>query len=347
MNTHPAGDLGPGAPGLDQLLGLLTAGPTPDEFARQTATLAMFRQNIRPSAPRRRALLTRRTQFAFAAVALVIAFAAAAYAEALPAPVQHVAYRVLGFAGVPDAPRHSAGPAGQRPPGHHHPAPGVSTSRTPGGSSTPPAPGTSPTASPSKSPHPSRSPAPDGHAAVTLTSTNAQIAAGASVAFTGQIDVHGRGVSGVPVGLFEHAAGNPGHHLVATATTGAGGQAVLNVAHLTVSGKFWLVGPHHARSKPVRVVVIPAVSLGVTTGAKHRAALLTADCPLAGKDSAVVLQVQRGQSWHNLRVRMLNADGVARFAVRRHAVSREYRVVLIATAAHGRSASNQVPVPPF
>src|SRR6185437_4308789 len=115
MKTDPAGDFGPGAPGLDQLLGLLTAGPTPDEFARQTATLAMFRQNIRPSAPRRRALLTRRTQFAFAA---------AAYAEALPAPVQHVAYRVLGFAGVPDAPRHSAGPAGQRPPAHHHPAPG-------------------------------------------------------------------------------------------------------------------------------------------------------------------------------------------------------------------------------
>jgi len=344
MKTDPAGDFGPGAPGLDQLLGLLTAGPTPDEFARQTATLAMFRQNIRPSAPRRRALLTRRTQFAFAAVALVIAFAAAAYADALPAPVQHVAYRVLGFAGVPDAPRHSAGPAGQRPPAHHHPAPGVSAS---GGSSTPPARGTSPIASPSKSPHPSRSPAPDGHAAVTLTTTNAQIAAGASVTFTGQVDVHGRGVSGVPVGLFEHAAGNPGHRLVATGTTGAGGQAVLNVAHLTVSAKFWLVGPHHARSKPVRVVVVPAVSLGVSTDAKRPAALLTVGCPLAGKDSAVVLQVQRGQSWHNLRVRMLNANGAARFAVRRHAVAREYRVVLIATATHGRSVSNQVPVPPF
>ena len=129
MKADPPGDLGPGAPGLDQLLGLLTAGPTPDELARQTATLAMFRQNVRPAAARRRALITRRVQFAVAAVALVIAFAGAAYAEALPAPVQHVAYRVLGFVGVPDAPRHSSAQVGHRPSPHHHLAPGGSRSR--------------------------------------------------------------------------------------------------------------------------------------------------------------------------------------------------------------------------
>ena len=48
--------------------------------------------------------------------------------------------------------------------------------------------------------------------------------------FTGQVTEHGRGVSGVPVGLFEHAAGLPGRHLAATATTGTGGQATLSVA---------------------------------------------------------------------------------------------------------------------
>src|SRR6202035_1024387 len=128
MKTDPPGDLGPGAPGLDQLLGLLTARPTPDELARQTATLAMFRQNVRPATARRRALVTRRLQFAVAGVALVVAFAGAAYAEALPAPVQHVAYRVLGFAGVPDTHRHASAPAGHRPAPHPHLAPGGSRS---------------------------------------------------------------------------------------------------------------------------------------------------------------------------------------------------------------------------
>src|ERR1700728_1224803 len=132
MKTDPPGDLGPGAPGLDQLLGLLTAGPTPDELARQTATLAMFRQNVRPATARRRALVTRRLQLAVAAVALVFAFAGAAYAEALPAPVQHVAYRVLAFAGGPAAPRHASAPVGHHPPAHHHLAPGGSRSQAPG-----------------------------------------------------------------------------------------------------------------------------------------------------------------------------------------------------------------------
>jgi hypothetical protein len=85
----------------------------------------------------------------------------------------------------------------------------------------------------------------------------------------------------------------------------------------------------------------------VTSRQHDRAVVLTTESPLAGSDSAVVLQVQRGGSWHNLRVRMLNARGLVRFGVRRHAKARIYRVVLIATAAHGRSVSNQVPVAPF
>jgi hypothetical protein len=346
VNTDPPADLGPGTPGLDQLLGLLTAGPTPDELVRRNATLAMYRQNIRPVAPRRRASVTRRMQFALAAAAAVIAFAVAAYAEALPGPVQHVAYRVLGFAGVPDAPRHSSAPAAHHPgpAHHHHPAPGGSTSAgtpapTPGATST------------SATPHRSASPRPkkeahSGPVSLTLATTDTQIAAGAGVVFTGSVTQHGRGVSGVPVGLFEHAAGHPGRHLAATATTGTGGQAVLRVADLTANARFWLVGPHHARSTPVRVIVVPAVSVSLTSGPRNRAVVLTAQSPQGSEHDAVVLQVQRGGTWHNLRVRMLNGRGLARFAVRRHAAPRVYRVVMIATAAHGRSVSNQVPVAP-
>jgi hypothetical protein len=346
MNADPPADLGPGTPGLDQLLGLLTAGPTPDELVRRDATLAMYRQNIRPVAPRRRAPVTRRMQFALAAAAAVIAFAVAAYTEALPGPVQHVAYRVLGFAGVPDAPRHASSPAAHHPgPVHHHPAPGGSTSA---GSHAP-----TPSASTSIAPRKSASPRPtksasthSGPVTLTLATTGTQIAAGAGAVFTGSVTQHGRGVSGVPVGLFEHAAGHPGRHLAATATTGSGGQAVLRVAGLTVNARFWLVGPHHTHSEPVRVIVIPAVSVSVTSGPRGRAVVLTAQSPEGGAHDAVVLQVQRGGSWHNLRVRMLNASGLARFGVRRHSAERVYRVVMIPTAAHGRSVSNQVPVAP-
>lgn len=345
MITDPPADLGPGAPGLDQFLGLLTARPTADELAAQNATLAMFRQNIRPVAPRRRAPVTRRMQFAIAAAAAVVAFAIAAYAEALPGPVQHVAYRVLGFAGVPDAPHHSAATAAHRPPAHHHPVPG-------GATATGPAPSHRPTGS-SSSPRPSASPrptkkakVPGGPVALTLTTTDTKIAAGAAVVFTGTVTERGRGVPGVPVGLFEHAARQPGHRLVATATTGSGGQAALRVADLTANAKFWLVGPQHHRSKPVRVVVIPTVSVSVTSGPRGRAVVLTVSSRGAGKDDAVVLQAQRGGFWHNLRVRMLNGNGVARFPLRRHAATRLYRVVMIATAAHGRAVSNQVPVAP-
>jgi hypothetical protein len=348
MNTDPPADLGPGTPGLDQLLGLLTAGPTPDELARRNSTLAMYRHNIRPVAPRRRAPVTRRMQFALAAAAAVIAFAVAAYAEALPGPVQHVAYRVLGFAGVPDAPRLSSSATAHHPgPAHHHPAPGGSTSsRTPA-----PPPGATSTSAPphkSASPRPTkRPPAHSGPVTLTLTTTDTQIAAGAAAVFTGSVAQHGRGVSGVPVGLFEHAAGHPGRHLAATATTGTSGQAVLRVTDLTANARFWLAGPHHARSKPVRVIVIPAVSVSLTSGPRSRAVVLTAQSPQGGQDDAVVLQVERGGAWHNLRVRLLNDQGQARFAVRRHSVARVYRVVMIATAYHGRSVSNEVSVDPL
>ena len=346
MKGNPQ-DLGPGAPGLDRLLGLLTAGPTPGELSRQDAALAMFRQNLRPAAPRRRALVTRRVQFAIAAVALVAAFAGAAYAEALPAPVQHVAYRVLGFAGVPDAPRHASAPARGRPPAHHQPGPGASRSRPSGAATTPAAPRTRASASPSRSPRPSRSPVGSGPATLALTTADAKIAAGAGAVFTGRVTERGHGVSGVPVGLFEHAVGQPGRHLAATATTGTGGQAVLRVAGLTVNARFWLAGPHRAHSTPVRVIVVPAVSLSVTSGPHGRAVVLTARSPLARKGDAVVLQVRRGGSWQNLRTRLLSASGLTRFGVRRHAASRVYRVVLIATAAHGRSPSNRVPLAGF
>jgi collagen type IV alpha len=45
------GDITASDPGLDALLGMLTAGPTPDELTGETAALAMFRANRHPVTP--------------------------------------------------------------------------------------------------------------------------------------------------------------------------------------------------------------------------------------------------------------------------------------------------------
>jgi hypothetical protein len=45
------GDIAASEPGLDALLGMLTAGPTPDELTGETAALAMFRANRHPAIP--------------------------------------------------------------------------------------------------------------------------------------------------------------------------------------------------------------------------------------------------------------------------------------------------------
>jgi hypothetical protein len=45
------GDIAASEPGLDALLGMLTAGPTPDELTGEAAALVMFRANRPPAAP--------------------------------------------------------------------------------------------------------------------------------------------------------------------------------------------------------------------------------------------------------------------------------------------------------
>jgi len=45
------GDITASEPGLDALLGMLTAGPTPDELTGETTALAMFRANRQPVTP--------------------------------------------------------------------------------------------------------------------------------------------------------------------------------------------------------------------------------------------------------------------------------------------------------
>jgi len=105
-------------PGINALFGHLTSGPTADERSGEHAALTMFRSAqfrppgeeaaipVRTRRPHRRTRVGGRLVAAAMALAVLGGFAAAAYAEVLPAPLQRVAHDLLGGVGVPNAPNH-------------------------------------------------------------------------------------------------------------------------------------------------------------------------------------------------------------------------------------------------
>lgn len=295
----------------------------------------------------------RRTGWLAGALALALAagFAAAAYTAALPAPVQHVAYRVLGFVGVPDSRQPAARPRGSQSssPAGHHPRPSRSGSPQPGRSG--PAPRASATPSPSASPtpRPSRSttaprPVP---AQLTLTAAAGRITAGSGDSFTGMLtDSRDRAVPGQRLILLERTAGEAGWQQAGQAVTGASGRAVLTVSNLTGSALFWLTGPDGTRSQKIRVIADPPVSVTVGTGPRGRAAVLTVTSPLADPGDLVMLQVQAGGAWQGVRAHRLSQADEVVFEVRLRRRAHEYRVVVLRTGRHGRSVSSPVLVPP-
>ena len=347
MNADLPGDIGPGEPGLDQLVGLLTASATPDELSGESAALAMFRASQQPATavPGRRApgRHARRVRVLAAAVpvALACGFAAAGYAAVLPAPVQHVAYRVLGFAGVPDVHRGRPASAGSHPGG---PAPARSASQTPGRPQRSAAASASP-AVPQPRVSSSAGAAAAAAARLSVTVARGRIAAGTGEVFVGWLTDHGRAVQGAKLSLSERAAGHPAWRPAGDATTGPDGRAVLTVPDLTTDASFRLTGPDGARSQPVLIIVVPPVSASLTSGPRGQPDVLTASSPLAVPGDAVVLQVRSRQRWLSVQVQRLDSGGQAAFRLGFDARTRLYQVVLPATAAHGGSVSNPVPVP--
>jgi len=371
VKTDANGGSPAGGPGVDELLGLLASEPLRAELAGRDAAAAMFRENFAtptPPADRRMARRdrrvlrrdVRRARLLVAAVVVLIVggFAGAAYSAALPAPVQHIAYHVLGFVGVPDAhrarPQHTAAPR----PRHSQPAP------PPGSTSAPAAPvSTSPSAqqsgsatpkpgkgkhspSPSRRPKPFRPAPPSGPVHLTATAAHAEIAAGAADTFTASLTrPDGTAVRGGQLTLSEHAAGGSGWRSVAQATTGTDGRAQLTVTGLTVSAKFRVTGPDDAQSQSMRVIVVPPISLAISAASHGTTAVLVAKSPLADPGDRVVLQVQSGGHWVSKRIRRLDQAGKSRFTVRVRLRGREYRVVLLGTVSHGRSASSPLQVP--
>jgi hypothetical protein len=356
VNSDLEGETSPLDPGLDQLFRTLTSGPAPGELAGEQSALAMFRENARPSAGpaadrgrfRRPSWLSRKAAGPVrwgvrlaAAGALVMggAVAAAAYTAVLPAPVQHFAYQMFRFAGVPDV---NHGHSSSSSNGSHHSASGKPTSpgrsgpKPSGPASTQPSGHASPTTS-----------AGAGQPQLSATAAASKISAGSEAVVDGQLTRSGRGVAGVTVTLLERPARQATWQVAGTAQTNSSGNVAVSVSALATNAAFRLTASGSS-SAIVTVKVIPLTTAELTLGAGGVADELVVSTLDAQAGNVVVLQVESSSgSWVNLRGRLLNSSGETQFAVSGKRLKNQVlRVVLLGTFRHAASVSNLVTVPP-
>lgn len=333
MSTGFANEPGSREPGLDQLIRALTADGHPSELTGADAALAAFR--AAHARPRRRTgvrlLPGAPARVSAVAAALIAAFAgltAAAYAKALPAPVQHIAYSVFSPLGVPDnqnAPaRHSNRPLGHTA-GHVHV----------GRRHVSPAPSTSPSCPcPTVTAHR----APTG-SAMAVTVARVQLPANGWDQFTGRLTLRGRPEFGIRLRLLEQPAGSPRWILAGSGLTGAHGRIRVSVSHLTQNATFRFAGSHGLRSDSVSVTVIPRVLLWRAAARPGRNRLV-ASARFGDPGDAVELQKRSAGAWHNVASGDLNtAHRVAFVLPASQSGGHYYRVQLAATSSHGAAVS--------
>lgn len=382
--------------GLGQLFSDLTSPPVDSELAGQQAALAMFRavraEQVRAEQPagataaqtrvlgpatgkpsrhpaRRASRPARKARIggrlvAFAMfLALAGGFAAAGYAAALPAPLQRVAYQILGFAGVPDARQPhltNTPPASTHPVDHHRPASSPSPS-APSPASPGPSHHRSPTPKPpshSRSHHPTSPGHPAGPVQIAIAATQQEIIAGQNVQITASLTTGSQPGAGIKISLLEKEIGHPGHsgggpgapagrgwRVVQTTPTDAHGQATFTVSSLTTNALFRVAGPHGAVSSRLAVVVVPPVTASLKSGPRLKLDLLVASSPLAQRGDVVELEAYVRGLWRVVRLRRLHADGQAAFTIPLRKITVTYRVVLPATRTHAESTSNQLTAP--
>jgi hypothetical protein len=287
-----------------------------------------------------------------AAAALSVAggLTAAAYAAVLPQPMQHLAYQVFGWAGMPDA--HHAHPS-LSPSRFHHSVPVTSQPATSPGQVTPasssrPHHSTSPSAGPSRSASPSPSPSPSAVPLLSVSAASSQIPAGSVAVIDGQLTGSGKAMAGAKVMLLERIARHVRWHVAGTATTNAQGDVDITTPVLAANAAFELTGPGGSTSKVVLITVVPQVEATLRLGAAGLRDLLVVTTMYAHRGNVVVLQVQTASgAWVSLRERLLNAAGRTRFVIKaRKLQNKQLRVVLLATVRHAAAVSNTVTVPP-
>lgn len=337
MTRDPLDDLAD--PGLRVLFRHLTSDPTPDELSGEDAALAMFRAANAPPVPVRSRRSHRRSRAGGRLVAVGTAaavlggFAAAAYAEVLPGPLQRIAHDIIGAPNRPHVPR---GPS--RSVGSASRAAARSHSHSPNSS---PQPGHSP--SHPHSPSPSASP---GSPTITIAAAQRQITAGDSVRITASLSYGGHPAKDTPLSLTELPAGRrTTWRVVGRAATGSQGGAVFTVVRLTTNASFRIVGPDQITSSELSIVVIPPVSVSLVPGHGKHSDLLLVAAPLAQRGDAVELEVWKAGQWQRMLSHRLRKTGQAEFSLAARKISVTYRVVLLATAQHGESVSSSVPVP--
>ncbi len=352
MSTGFPDEPGSREPGLDHLIKALTADGYPHELAGRDAALTAFRAarrrprwagvSVRRSRPVRLSMAAQlgvSARLAAVAAALIAALAgvtAAAYAKALPAPVQHIAYSVFANLGVPDNQPSAPAPAqSQRPTPPRGPVSTKASGTNHGTAPSPSASGTCPC--PSRTSHPVVS-----GSVLTIAAARAELPANGHDAFSGKLTYHGHPEAGVRLLLLERAAGAAGWHAAGTGVTGKYGRIRIGVPNLTENATFRLSGQDGVASPEISVTVIPRVLLW-RDGAKAGTDRLITGARFGDPGDAVVLQELSGSAWQDVATGELNASHRASFDVPAASAAGQYfRVVLRGTAAHGASVSNRV-----
>jgi hypothetical protein len=340
---------GPVEPGLRALLGLLNSGATPEELVGENAALEMFRSNRRQAdftpqpSPRPSSVRAhlRRSRWLAAAgtVMAAAALTAAAYTQALPTPLQNVAYHVLGFVGVPQA-HHVPRGARNTHPARHAKTHATSQAAGPTPKAAPSAPAPSPQPKHAKA---SVTPLP---ASLSVAVVRHRIVAGHSDVLIARLTRLGNAVPGARLYLLERTAAKHAWHVVADATTGPNGRVVVTVPDLTTNAAFRFRGLHGTLSRIVRVIVVPGVSVTIARDPHKASETVTAGSPWAVPGDVLILQVRIDGHWVTVQVRALYVNNRVKFVVRVLGERRAYRVVLLGTKAHGRSVSRLVTVKP-
>lgn len=340
MSTGFPDEPGSREPGLDRLISALTADGYPHELAGRDAALAAFRA-ARAQPRRRMSFDIRRgvsARLSAVAAALLIAFAgltAAAYAKALPGPVQHIAYSVLSTFGVPDNQSGSARHSLPKPrsassiPTHHQHVPA-----SPSASASCPCP-----APPSRR-------ALRG-SALAVSAARLRLPANGWDQFTGKLSYHGRPEAGVRIRLLERAAGTASWRQVGSGLTGGHGGVRVAVPHVTTNATFRLAGPEGVHSSSISVTVDPRVQLWRAPAQPGKDKLVAAS-HFGVPGDTVTLQELSGGSWQRVAAKALGTGHHASFVVAaRQAAGHTFRAVLRATATHGAGVSQPVTEPPL
>ena len=338
MSTGFPDEPGSREPGLDRLISALTADGYPHELAGRDAALAAFR--AARAQPRRRVSFDIRhgvsARLSAVAAALLIAFAgltAAAYAKALPGPVQHIAYSVLAPFGVPDnqsgSARHSLpkprGPSGVAT--HHRRVPA-----SPSASASCPCP-----APPSRR-------ALKG-SALAVSAARLRLPANGWDQFTGKLSYHGRPEADVRIRLLERAAGTASWRQVGSGLTGGHGGVRVAVPHVTTNATFRLASPDGVHSSSIFVTVNPRVQIW-RAPAQPGKDKLVATSHFGVPGDTVTLQELSGSSWQRVATKALGTGHHASFVMAaRQAAGHTFRAVLHATGTHGAGVSQPVTEP--